>query len=253
MLSSFIAKIFKSCFDRLDYSITSSNIISFGPYYSSLLYYYNNIYLSYFINSNDPKKGRKSSINHFLEKVYKNFSISKCHFPLNKREKELKKFFLNDYLKELMLNKEINYKVLYSFLVNCFPKKDDNNAYLLIFLLKEKWNINFKFKDNFSFKNDSKFFYGKFRKCLNIINNGNINIFISLLILRRTFPIIIKLLKFYLENHNKEDKDFISSENLNAKDEFQIYSYEDEKIWNCIREIDILDELKNIKGKKNIL
>ena len=240
ILTKFIQIAFSRIIKNLQYSILSNYINIYGPYYSSFLYYYNNLNFVMRVINNNNKAKREKSINIFWNNICRNFSKSSYFFPLTKNKNELKVFFLNDYLKELMIYDKINYKILYSFLINYFPKKNNYNSYLLVFLLKEKWNIDFKFNKDYSFSQDSPFFYGKYKKCLNHIKDGKTNIFISLVILRRTLPIILYLIKLYLENYDKDDKNFITDKYLKEKVEFQLFSYEKEIIWNNMRQIDIL-------------
>ena len=149
-----------------------------------------------------------------------------------------------------MIYDKVDYTPLYSFLVNFIPKNNNYNAYLLIFLLKEKWNIDFEFEPNYTFNKDTSLYYGKFKKCLNHIKDGITNIFISLLFLKITLPIIIKLIIFYFDNYEREDKDFINNENVDKNNEIQIFTHKNEKIWNNTREIDILNYLKDATETK---
>ena len=65
------------------------------------------------------------------------------YFPREKDEKESKYFFLNDYLKDLMLYNNVRPNILYSFLINYLhvQKKggftiNKTDTYLLIFFFR---------------------------------------------------------------------------------------------------------------------
>ena len=64
---------------------------------------------------------------------------------------------------------------------------------------------------------------------------------------------ILNLIKLFLDNYDKDDKNFITDKYLTEKGEFQIFSYEKEKIWNNMRQIDILYDLKNNNFQKKII
>ena len=251
ILSKLIQIIFQNNFIKNQPSLFH-NYNTHGSFYSSILFYYNN--LNFYIKNNfysGNYESRDKSINIFLENIYNKVSNSSNSFPLNKNRYS-KIFELNDYLKELMLYDKVNYKILYSFLINYSNLNDNNiNFELLIFILKEKWNINFKKNKNKDISSNTNgiVFYEQFKKCLNYIKDGKTNIFISLILLRRTLPIILKLIKLYFENYDKNDNMFITDKELEKKDIFQIYSYEKEKIWNNIRQSEILSELKNTNKK----
>ena len=96
----------------------------------------------------------------FFEIINRPFLKANYSFPFMKEFDKYYFFYLNDYFKDLMFHNEANYEILYSFLMNYDYKlkKNNYNAYLLIFLLKEKWNIDFKFKKDYSFVNDSNLY-----------------------------------------------------------------------------------------------
>ena len=244
LISDLAIKLFKINLKTLDSNINKH-------FYSSILYYYNN--LKCLVKYNNKKRKRELSVNIFWDNIRTNFLKSRYYFPLMKNEKQTYFFFLNDYIKDLMIYDKVDYTPLYSFLVNFIPKNNNYNAYLLIFLLKEKWNIDFEFKPNYSFKQKSSSYYEKFKQCLNYIKYGITNIFISLLLLKITLPIIIKLIIFYFDNFEREDKDFINIENIDKNNEIQIFTHKNEKIWNNIRKIDILNYLKDANEKKQII
>ena len=239
IISKLVTIIFQKYFSRIILfpTIYSNNNERFNSLYSSILYYYNN--LSYYITIKEIDAGdddigtntkiiKYNSLNKFIQLLYKNFYNYTNRFPMIKKCNSID-FYLNDYLNDLMLFNNIDYNVLYSFLINHDNKKSNNNIYLLIFLLKEKWNIDYNNDYNYNFKNYGKFNYNKLIHCLKIINKGNTNIFISLVLLRRIFPFILSLINLYLNNYNKNREHFM-----------------DGYIFN-------IDELKNSKKNKNIV
>ena len=219
----------------------NNNKNTLGSLYSSILYYYNN--LNFFILYDEDKKYKGISVNNFYNALYNNFRSYSYHFPLMKEDKNYKFFYLNDYLNDLMIFNDVDYNVLYSFLINNY-NRSNYNIYLLIFLLKEKWNIYFEYDNKYTFKKDSEFNYGKLNICLNYIKKGKTNIFISLVLLRRLFPLILSLINIYL-------KDDYRDENYSFKcNDLQIFSYENENIWDMIKENEIFDELNGIDKNK---
>ena len=123
------------------------------PKNTSILFYY--IFLNFYINAN-----RKKSMFELCENNNRTFTRSSYNFPFMKKQDNYHYFYLNDYLKDLMFHEKVDYDVLYSFLANYkYNNREINNynVYLLILLLKEKWNIDFKFIKDYSFKNDSNF------------------------------------------------------------------------------------------------
>ena len=214
----------------------NDNKVINNPYYSSILFYYN--CLNFYINGIT----RENSFNNLFENLFSNFWRSNYYFPKMKEEKKETLFYLNDYFLDLMLFDKIDYTILYSFLIGYsqYNKINYNNVFLLIFYLKEKWNIDFECEKQYIFKKTCIFYYEKLNTCLSFIKKGKTNIFISLLLLRRIFPIILLLMNYILNNN-------INTENI------YIFSYENENIWDCIKETAIFDKLKNHPNKNNII
>ena len=188
-------------FKELESSTSSFNIFENNEISkdSAILFYYNCLNFYFIKNKDEP---RKNSATNFIEIINSNFYYSSFLFPKMKNENDYAKFFLNDYLKCLLLCDKLDYNVLYSFLLNIDRKRNNVNFNLLIFLLKEKWNISFQNEMQNPFNYDSRYYYGKLLICLEHIKTGKNNIFISLIILRRIFPEIILLIDHYLTNHN---------------------------------------------------
>ena len=232
-------------FSEMDnYLLTPEDIFyNKDPKDTSILFYYH--CLNYYIKTKDGK--RVKSMDEFFEIINRPFSKANYSFPFMKEFEKYYFFYLNDYFKDLMFHNEANYEILYSFLMNYDYKlkKNNYNAYLLIFLLKEKWNVDFKFKKDYSFVNDSNLYYVKLNIALKHIKECKTNIFISLILLRRIFPKILQLIELYLYNFSNYNKDFISDENMN----FKIFSHKYENIWNGIKENKIISELMNVKDK----
>ena len=212
---------------------------------TSILFYYH--CLNYYIKNNNNKNGkfikRINSLEFFFDIINRNFSKSSYLFPIMKNKDNLAKFYLNDYFRDLMLFDKINYDLLYSFLINYNRKNNNANAYLLIFLLKEKWNIDFKCKNDYSFKNDIIYNCDKLIICFNHIKKGKTNIFISLILLRRIFPLILFIIQYYLENKDED--------NIINKNYIKILTYKQENIWDGNKSCNILEELKNSPEKEN--
>ena len=204
ILSSIINITTNKFFNELEQSILypSDNRNINNPINSPILFFYHTLNF-YFKLKKGKNKDRIKSTEEFWRIINWNFFKSSFNFPFAKDDNNYFYFFFNDYLKDLMFYDKVNFEVLYSFLMNYNMKKNDYNIYLLIFLLKEKWNIDFKYINNYIFKNESSYYYGKLKICLNHIKNGKTNIFISLLLLRRIFPKIILLIEYYLKNYSK--------------------------------------------------
>ena len=210
------------------------NIPEDGHYYSSILFYQNQFYELYIDNiiKNDS----------FWEALGKALDIPFIfnYFPALTKKNEAFNY-LNNYLKNLIIYKNVKPNTLYSVLINYFHKQKEtnhsinkNDSNLLIFLLIDIWNISL----DSNIINDKylKYCYlDKFDYCLKIISKAETYIFSSLIILRRTFPLILKIYQLYFDKGNE---DYIKTD---------VYSYDDENIFEQIRDIDILKEKKKTK------
>ena len=239
-------------FKELESSTSSFNIFENNEISkdSAILFYYNCLNFYFIKNKDEP---RKNSATNFIEIINSNFYHSSFLFPKMKNENNYAKFFLNDYLKCLLLCDKLDYNVLYSFLLNIDRKRNNVNFNLLIFLLKEKWNISFQNEMQNPFNYDSRYYYGKLLICLEHIKTGKNNIFISLIILRRIFPEIILLIDHYLKNHNINKNDFIKKEYIINGKIINILTHEFEDIWDENKNINILEELINNKNNQKIV
>ena len=141
--------------------------------------------------------------------------------------------------------------VIYSLLINYLHEQitkgynvNENEIQLLIFLLEDIWNIKFSSVDY-----DKKFlglnYLQKLIKCLNKIKMGKNYIFSSIILLRRILPLILKYFDFYFEYYYKNNQEF-DIEKINIS----IYSYKEEKIFDCIRKIELLKKEKETKKNK---
>ena len=97
ILSNTIMKIFENSYDSLAYTPNLfSDEVEYlkeeSHYYSSILYFYNQLNFSCY-----------DSLSEFWTNLCKNFSNIRNYFPREKTNEEVEKFFLNDYLKDLML------------------------------------------------------------------------------------------------------------------------------------------------------
>ena len=214
---------------------------------SSILFYYNclNFDIKTIKGEKENFQKRQNSLDYFFNIINKNFSHFNFHFPsMQKEENNYHHFYLNDYFKDIMLYNKVDYEVLYSFLMNYNQKSNNSNCYLLIFLLKEKWNIDFKFKEYFNFKKDkdSIYYYEKLLICLTHIKYEKTNLFISLILLRRLFPKILSLIEFYLE-YNGYIFNGVAAQNISNKKKIKIFSYENENIWDGIGEINYFEPM----------
>ena len=203
-----------------------------------------------FINFRFLKNKRENSIQYLCKKIFQIFPRSKYYFPRPKEKND--RFYLDDYLKDLMLGNKVDYFILYILLKNYDLKKNDENIYLLIFLLKDKWNIDYISDNKCSFYDDTKFYYKKLYNCLNFIKKGRTHIFISLIIMRRIFPIILSLIEYCIKNYSEGKKYIIKNNDINNIYNIKILTNEFENVWEIVRENDIFQELKNNK-KKNVI
>ena len=239
MLSSLVETFLDINFNDLEYTpniFSDKNQLSInGHYYSSILYYYNQLYFSIDEYNN--------SLDIFWSRICKNFSSISNFFPKIFNDKS---FILDYYLKDLLLYHNVKPNILYSFLTNYLhvQKKGNfsinkNDIFLLIFLLKDIWNIDFTSND-YNNQDLSLCVFEKLDLCLDYINKGNTYIFSSLLILRRIFPLILQLFEFYLEKYINNKNFYIDIEKKNIK----VFSFEQEKIFDCMRKRNILNEIK---------
>ena len=258
LILSGLIKYIEIFLNNIEFKIFSSDDDKYIPSSndSSILYYYNCLNF-YFIEAKKEKDEmplpRKNSLENFIRGINYNFFKRRYVFPNIKKNENYRYFYLINYFKDLMLFDRIDYEVIYSFLINYDKKHNDINAYLLIFLLKEKWNINFKFIKEYSFANDSSLYYGKLKTCLGYILNGRSNIFISLIILRRIFPDILLLIEHYLKNYDKNWENFIKKEDIDNKKVIKILIHEYENCFDETKKITIFDELIDNKDNKSII
>ena len=177
MLSKLVDSIFYNNYKSMEYTPNIFNdqneITNEGHYYSSILYYYNQLIFY-------SKDDRTNSLENFLNIIFKNFTYSYDHFPIDNKNDENNNnyyFYLDDYLKDLMLNNNTKPNLIYSFLINYLnerkPKdntKDNsfnkNEVFLLIFLLKDIWNINFSSDSSFLYQYLNYSYLKKLKICL---------------------------------------------------------------------------------------
>jgi len=204
-------------------------------FYSSILYYYSQLRFS----CNDD---RSISIKKCWTGICTSFRDLNFIFPSKKEKEKQNYFFLNDYLKDLLLyNTKPN--IIYSLIINYLHEQktggyniNEKEINLFIFLLENIWNIKLSSCDY-----TSEFLkYNYFQKlydCLNNIEKGRIYIFSSILLLRRILPLILKYFEFYFEYYFKNNQKFdIEEANI------CIYRHKEEKIFDYIRKIKILKE-----------
>jgi len=201
-----------------------------GHYYSSITFYHKQlIYELHFDNIIENNNSFWEALGKALQ-----FPFIINYFPTYTKKNEAFDY-LNNFLKNLIIYKNVKPNTLYSVLINYFHKQEETNhlinikdSNLLIFLLMDIWNISL---DSYIFNNKFlKYCYlDKFYYCLKLISKGETFIFPALIILRRTFPLILKIyrLYFYIDDIKTD-----------------VYSYDNENIFEQIRDIDILKEKK---------
>ena len=148
-----------------------------------------------------------------------------------------------------MLYNNTKPNVIYSLLVNYLHEQitkgyniNGNEIHLLFFLLEDIWNIKFSSVDY-----DKKYlglnYLQKLKKCLYKIKMGKNYIFSSIILLRRLLPLILKYFEFYFECYYKNNQEF-DIEKINIS----IYRYKEEKIFDSIRKIELLNKKKKAKN-----
>ena len=241
MLSSLVKTFFDINYDNLKFTpniFSDENQLNLeGHYYSDILYYYDQLYLFY------NESNKENSLFKFWNTISHRFSHIGNYFP---REDEDESFNIDYYFKDLLLYYNIKPNILYSFLINYLHiqnkgnniSNNENDIFLLIFLLKDIWNINFSSNDYYD-QNLSLYYFEKLNLCLDYINKGDTYIFSSILILRRIYILIIQLFEFYLENYIKNNNSFDSE-----RSDINIFSFEQENIFDYIRNRNILHEIE---------
>ena len=212
-----------------------------GHLFSSILYFYNQ--LNFYYNNSF-----KYFLDVFWENISKNFNDTHKFFPREKTINQKFHFHLNDYLKDLMLYDNIQLDVLYSFLIN-YLNINKKNYYifdvdLLIFLLEEIWDFNYSNSNIKSEILNSTDYLQKLKICLSHINKNKTYIFSSIILLRRIFPLILKLFKCFKINENYEDFKNI---------QIEIFSHENEKIFDNMIEKNIKKNSLNIDNISDII
>ena len=255
ILSKTIKNIFDNSYELLNYtpnifSDENEKITKKSHKYSSILYYYNQLYFT-------CKEDRETSLDIFWTRQCRNFSGLRKYFPREKLDFELENFFLNDYLKDLMLFSNVKPNILFSFLINYLHEQKKGNyninvydSFLLIFILEDIWNIEFYSKDLKDVKLDLKLSYlKKLNLCLEFISKYKTYIFSSIIILRRILPLIILLFRLYNEKYYNNNENF----NLEEK-EVEMYCHHYEKIFfDGMKEKNILNELTNNQSNKQFI
>jgi hypothetical protein len=161
MLNQLVVTIYYDNYEIMEYTPNIFNnqneITNEGHYYSSILYYYNQLIFY-------SKDDRTNSLENFWKIICNNFSYSYYHFPIDKKDDQQTYFYLDDHLKDLMIYNNTKPNLIYSCLINYLnerkPKDDNfdkNEIFLFIFFLKDIWNINFS--SDYSFLYSYLIFY----------------------------------------------------------------------------------------------
>ena len=120
MINTLVDSIYENSYDTLNYTANIFNesneskfILNDSQYYSSILFYYSQLYFD-----------SDHHINFFWEQLGKSFSFIFIinYFPIN-TQKNWALDYLNQYLKDLMLYKYVKPNTLYSLLLIIFINK----------------------------------------------------------------------------------------------------------------------------------
>ena len=246
MVTGLVNNIFNNYFYYKDFTPINFNhkgkTRNDAHFYSSILYYYSQLRFS----CNDD---RNISLKKCWTGICTSFRDLNFYFPSKKEKEKQNYFFLNDYLKDLLLY-NANPNIFYSLIINYLHEQktgghniNENEINLFIFLLENIWNIKLS-----SFDYTSEFikynYFEKLNKCLNNIENGRNYIFSSILLLRKIIPLILKYFEFYFEYYFKNNQEF-DIEEINIC----IYRHKEEKNFDFIRKIKITKE-ENEKEKE---